>query len=404
MGARIAIAGAGIGGLATAALAHDAGHDVTLFERFDRPRPLGSGLVIQPVGLAVLDRIGAGAEARVLGQPIHRMLGHEAATGRAVLDVAYRVGDPGLAIHRASLFQALWGAVQAHGLPVVTSAEVIAAPQDGPGRRLTLADGRDFGPFDLVVDASGAGSALSPLRARALPYGAVWGTVPWPTGATLPPDELRQRYRRADRMIGVLPIGRMPGQTQPLAAIFWSLPAARIGHWQATAPDAWKAGATALWPEMAPFLDTITAAADMIPARYGHGTLSRPFGPAIAFIGDAAHRASPQLGQGANMALLDALALVTALARPLDEALPQYAAMRRWHVRLYQATSALFTPMYQSESRLLPLVRDLALAPTARLWPVRRLLTRLVSGDLIPPLAGQAAPATLLPLESRRDP
>jgi len=297
MGARIAIAGAGIGGLATAALAHDAGHQVTLFERFDTPRPLGSGLVIQPVGLAVLDRIGAGAEARALGQPIARMLGHEAATGRAVLDVAYRAGDPGLAIHRASLFHALWGAVQTRGLPVITSAEVAAAPLDGPGRRLVLADGRDFGPFDLVVDASGAGSALSPLRARALSYGAVWGTVPWPDGATLPTNELRQRYRRADRMVGVLPIGRMPGQTRPLAAIFWSLPAARIGDWQTTATGAWKAEATALWPDMAPFLDAITGAADMIPARYSHGTLSRPHGRAIAYIGDAAHRASPQLGR-----------------------------------------------------------------------------------------------------------
>lgn len=104
------------------------------------------------------------------------------------------------------------------------------------------------------------------------------------------------------------------------------------------------------------------------------------------------------------MALLDALALATALARPLDEALPHYAAMRRWHVRLYQATSALFTPMYQSESRLLPLLRDLILAPAAHLPPVRRLLTRLVSGDMIPPLAGQAVPATLVPLESRRVP
>jgi 2-polyprenyl-6-methoxyphenol hydroxylase-like FAD-dependent oxidoreductase len=65
----------------------------------------------------------------------------------------------------------------------------------------------------------------------------------------------------------------------------------------------------------------------------------------LAFIGDAAHRASPQLGQGANMALFDALALARALHQnPLDDALPRYAQTRRWHVRLYQTLSAVFTP------------------------------------------------------------
>ena len=53
----------------------------------------------------------------------------------------------------------------------------------------TLAGDRTgrHGPFDLVVDAAGAGSALSPLQARPLPYGAVWATVPWPKAQTSTP-------------------------------------------------------------------------------------------------------------------------------------------------------------------------------------------------------------------------
>ena len=49
----IAIAGCGPCGLAAALLLHRAGHEVTLFERFDTPRPIGSGLMIQPTGMAV---------------------------------------------------------------------------------------------------------------------------------------------------------------------------------------------------------------------------------------------------------------------------------------------------------------------------------------------------------------
>ena len=387
---RIAIAGAGIGGLAAAALLADGGHDVALFDQFAAPQPLGSGLVIQPVGQAVLDVIGAGATARANGAALHRMAGHAATTGRPVLDVRYaRAGQEraGLAIHRASLFAALWDGVQARGVPLFASSRIV-------GRRdgcLLTAQGPTM-PFDLIVDALGHRSPLSPLVARPLPFGAIWGTVDWPV-TDLPGDELRQCYRAADRMLGVLPIGTMPGGDRPQAAIFWSLPADGHPAWLARGLAAWTAEATALWPAFAPFAAQITDPAQMTLARYSHGTLRRPYGTGIVHIGDAAHRASPQLGQGANMALLDALALARALAqsaRPgmVADALGQYARARRWHVRLYQAFSRAFTPQYQSDSHLLPVLRDRLLFPLSQTPPLPGMLSDLVAGSLIPPLAG----------------
>jgi 2-polyprenyl-6-methoxyphenol hydroxylase-like FAD-dependent oxidoreductase len=141
---------------------------------------------------------------------------------------------------------------------------------------------------------------------------------------------------------------------------------------------------------MAAFLAGITRTDQMTVARYAHGTMARPFSQALVHIGDAAHRASPQLGQGANMALLDAYALTQALQG--DDPLAAYTRMRRWHVRVYQGMSWAFTPMYQSHSRVLPAVRNHVLAPVAE-WPVvRGVLTRLVSGDMIPPVAGVRFP------------
>lgn len=389
---RIGIAGAGIGGLAAAALLARAGQDVTVFDRFATPAPVGSGLVVQPVGQAVLDLCGAGEAARALGMRIGRMMGVEVAAGRTVLDVAYDrrgKGRFGLALHRAALFEVLLQAALSAGAQVRTGAAVQGAVKG----HLRLAGGRQEGPFDLIVDACGAGSVLSPLRARPLGYGAVWGTVPWPDGTTLRPDRLEQRYMAARQMAGVLPLGRMPASDVPLAAVFWSLPVAALDGWATTDIPAWKAQVTDLWPDMAPFLATIHRPQDMTPARYSHGTLARPWSPGLVHIGDAAHRASPQLGQGANMALLDALALATALRRETgDAALALYARMRRWHVRLYQGMSAAFTPQYQSDSRILPLLRDRLLMPVSRIPPVPAILTRLVGGDLIPPLAGTAFP------------
>ena len=393
MGMDIAIAGAGIGGLAAGVMLAQAGHAVRIYDRFDAPRPVGSGLVIQPVGLAVLDRLGAGDAVRATGAVIERMLGIEAVTGARVLDVRYRYrwrGTAGLAIHRASLFAALWQVAIAAGVTVTPSATVTEAPLRGTRRAILLQNGQLDGPFDLVIDASGATSPLSALRGRPLPYGAIWGTVPWPADTPLPQDQLTQRYRRANRMAGVLPIGTPPGMA-PSAAVFWSLPVRDFDRWQATPINHWKAEATTLWPDIAAFLTAITSHAQMTPARYSHGTLRTPCAPALAFIGDAAHRASPQLGQGANMALLDAFALNWALTREHgDAALALYARSRRWHVRLYQMMSAAFTPQYQSDSQLLPRLRDHILAPLSALPPTQAILSRLVSGNLIPPVAGHS--------------
>jgi 2-polyprenyl-6-methoxyphenol hydroxylase-like FAD-dependent oxidoreductase len=389
MSYQIAITGAGMGGLAAAALLARDGHTVTLVERFHTPRPLGSGLVVQPVGLAVLDALGAGDMARSLGAPVTRMLGH---SGRRIaLDVAYRPGHPGLALHRASLFHSLWQAARAQGITPLTGHTATGIHQTPDGIHL-VTDQATLGPFDLIVDAAGASSPLSPLQARPLPFGAVWAHVPWPAETDLPRTELRQRYRAARRMAGILPIGRLPDDPTPRAAVFWSLSAAELDQWpQRDLPD-WKAEVAGFWPAMSPFLTAITDKAQLTPARYSHGTLRQSQSARLIHIGDAAHRASPQLGQGANMALLDAYALAQALRLPLDEALPRYHRSRRWHLGLYQTLSAAFTPQYQSHNRVLPALRDHLLSPLSRLWPLPGILSSLVSGDLVPPIAGTRFP------------
>ena len=378
----IAVAGCGIAGLATALLLHRDGHRVILFERFDAPRPIGSGLMIQPTGLAVLDRLGLASAIIGSGARIDRLFGQAGASGRTVLDVRYAAlgaAQFGVGIHRASLFDALHDRVVAAGI-AVEAARTIAAADDG---RLTFADGTSAGPFDLIVDALGARSALTHEPGRALSYGALWTSVPWTEG--FDPHALQQRYRAASVMAGVLPIGR--GR----AAFFWSLRADRRDAWHAAGMDAWKADVTALWPATAPLLDHVADPDQLTFAHYAHRTLARPGGRRLIHIGDAWHATSPQLGQGANMALLDAWALAMALRETPDvaHAIERTIALRRRHVRLYQAMSALFTPVYQSDSRALPALRDWLVGPLSKIWPATRIQAAMVSGlvgNPLPPL------------------
>ena len=70
-------------------------------------------------------------------------------------------------------------------------------------------------------------------------------------------------------------------------------------------------------------------------------------------------------------------------------------------VRLFQLASALFTPFYQSDGRVLPLLRDHVLVPLTRMSPFDRFVARLVSGMTVPPLSGEAFEALPLPVRSR---
>lgn len=383
---KIGIAGCGIGGLAAAVLLVRQGHQVTIFDQFDTPSPVGSGLVIQPVGQAVLNALGVLEPASKLGARINRLVGTEAGSGQKVLDVTYGKEQEnrfGLALHRASLFGILYDAARGEGIEIVPSAKVTWTELRRKEQTLHLTGGRTAGPFDLIIDASGIGSLLSPLQARKLPFGALWGTV---NSDQPDQDMLVQYYNRASEMIGALPVGYLPGGSRHQTGVFWSLSAAAHAKWLTQPISQWRATATAIWPEFAQYAEQIGSHDDLSMAWYYHGNLKNPTADRLVFIGDAAHRASPQLGQGANMALLDAWYLADALRRfGVDAALEDYARNRRWHLRFYQMMSAVFTPMYQSDSLVLPFLRNYILAPASRVPPLPWVLRKLVCGELAYP-------------------
>ena len=385
----IAVAGCGPAGLAAAlALSRD-GHRVALFERFDTPRPLGSGLMLQPTGLAVLAQLGLAERMQAHGARIERIHG-VTPSGRPVLDVRYAAlpGAFGLGVHRAALFATLFEAVQGERIGIETGRTLVDAPLASAGRRrLAFADGTQTGPFDLVVDALGAASPLAPPTGVDLAYGALWASLDWPPSG-FDSAALAQRYVGAHTMCGVMPIGRIAPGGPPQAAFFWSLRRDRLDAWRQEGLAAWKAKVAALWPQTQPLLDEIAEPDRLTFARYRHRTLSAPTAPGVIHIGDAWRSTSPQLGQGVNMALLDAYALALALREAPDvaAALARAVRLRRAHVALYQAMSRLFTPVYQSDSVLLPWLRDEIAGPVSRTWPVTKLLAAMVCGLVGSPL------------------
>jgi 2-polyprenyl-6-methoxyphenol hydroxylase-like FAD-dependent oxidoreductase len=388
-GHNIAIAGCGPGGLTAALFLHRLGHKVTLYERFEEPQPVGSGLLVQPSGLAVLGELGLDGAIRSQGARIDFLKGTSILSGKRALDMRYSAlkGDQcAFGVHRSLLFGTLYEAVRAEGIAIETG-HIVTHAEDG---RFLFAGGASSPRFDCLVDALGARTPLTPPCGGDLAYGALWATLDWPEAGGFPADALDQRYRRAREMAGVMPIGTNPTSGKLGAAFFWSVRADRVEALHAAGTEAWKAEVIALWPETEKLVAQIADARDMVFAHYAHRTVSRPVdaNQRLAHLGDAWHSTSPQLGQGANMALLDAAGLGAAFERHADiaDALAHYAWLRASHIQLYQAMSRFFTPLYQSDDGFRPFVRDQLVHYFAGLWPARNLVAAIVSGNLGWPL------------------
>lgn len=387
----IAIAGAGIGGLALGALLGREGHRVRIFDQFEKPEPIGSGLMLQQTGLAVLQKLGLRTEIDTLGTRIERLWGLTTPSLRPVLDVRYtkwREDVYGLGVQRGLVFEVLYKAAQEAGVELSLGSPVADMEPDAPA--LVLETGERITGLDLAVYAHGARSSLTPsARGVDLPYGALWATLPWPENGPFDATALEQRYFKASQMTGVMPSGRLAADAPETLTYFWSIRGDQEAAWRDRPLEDWKADAIDLWPETELLMPDFKHHEDLTFARYRHHTSRQPIaGRGFARIGDAWHAASPQLGQGANMALLDAWALAQAIETTSDisEALPAYLSLRRGHVRLYQIMTWLFTPVYQGDSRILPWLRDWLAAPLSKIWPAPPLLAAMVSGAIGAPL------------------
>ncbi len=125
----------------------------------------------------------------------------------------------------------------------------------------------------------------------------------------------------------------------------------------------------ALWPQASARFAHLHDAGQLARAVYRDAVMTRWHCGRMVLAGDAAHAMCPQLGQGVNMALLDALALRDAVRAHGGggAALQAYQAQRRAHVAVYQRWSRWLTPLFQSDRDAWAKARDVLLGPMGRL-------------------------------------
>lgn len=158
---RIAVVGAGIGGLSAAVGLQRAGAEVTVFERAPEVRAGGSGLSIFANGLAALETLGlreafdAVTDASVEGFAA----GQRRADGRWIVQVPDEAVGALRIVDRADLHRILLEAL-APGT-VRTDAEVASAASDGTLTFTPVSSHRDASArFDLIIGADGLHSRI----------------------------------------------------------------------------------------------------------------------------------------------------------------------------------------------------------------------------------------------------
>lgn len=404
----IGIIGGGTAGAAAALFLARQGHRVTVYERVPDPKPVGAGITLQPTGQHVLHRLGLLAPVVARGARIDRLL-CETPAGRPIVSLAYRTfgeGWFGLGLHRGVLFAALHAAVEASpditlrtGVEIVDlerSADFARAPvRRGGGRWLVGRHGDLHGPHDLVVVADGARSQLrddtsTAKRVEPYPWGALWFVA----HDTRSPSDPRASllYQVCDgtqRFLGLLPTGRGPGDdaTERLVSLFWSLRADAVAAFRTRGLAAFKDELRKMAPgaggALEGVLDQLVDIEQLLFAAYHDVVMHRWATRDVVYLGDAAHATSPQLGQGANLALWDAMVLADAIAEEphdLAVALDRYSRRRADHLGFYQLATRWLTPLFQSDHTWLGPLRDLGMPLACRVPFAESVMTRSMLG------------------------
>jgi salicylate hydroxylase len=336
---RVIIAGGGTGGLATAIALRQVGIEPLVLEQARAFTAIGAGLGLYANAMKALTYLGADDYWRQTAARIdvaeQRGLSDDGVITASSLEPrAAKYGEPYYCGHRADLMASLLAALPSQY--VRTGSRVVAFEETPDDVRVELAGGEEV-RGDLLVGADGLRSATRQLlmgeREARFTDVVVWRGL-------IPRDKMPERYDakivswygpRRHVLLYPLRHGRHPDSVYSLSAF---VPATEVHResWTASGDLAdLRASLADACPPLRELLDLMNEA--LITGIYFRDPLDSWGSDRVVLLGDAAHPAPPSAGQGAGMALEDAVMLAACLRRAgagnEQAALREYVHRRR---------------------------------------------------------------------------
>lgn len=363
---KVAIVGAGIGGLTLAVALQQKGIPVEVFEAAPAFKRVGAGIVIALNALQIFDRLGIAKAVQEGGMPIEQqMLTNAALKPLAVGDNQAFHQHYGLhftAIHRANLHEILLH--QLNEVPVHLGKQLKGVEEVATGVELSFADGSTT-HCDVLVGADGIHSMV---RQQLFPSikERLAGQVCWRGIAKyrLSEAELamgREAWGKRSRF-GIFPISK--------EEVYWFACANDVDRtWEQAPKEEWQA----LFDEFNPLVKELLAATPasiIITAPLSDlELLPQWYQGRIVLMGDAAHATTPNMGQGANQAVESAWVLAEALQKAqqgqeLQAAFAWYQTLRQKKAQQIIKNSWNVGRLAQVEQPILRWLRNLLLRIT----------------------------------------
>ncbi|MCK1336669.1 FAD-dependent monooxygenase [Bradyrhizobium sp. 38] len=322
---RVAICGAGLGGLSAAVGLKALGFDVAVFERSPVLRATGAGLMLWPNGVRALYGLGLKEQIDAISVKIERYYNYDAMGDllfeKDTSDWPAKYSASAIGVHRWALSSML---ADSCGTDLIRFGHEVASVESGSDRAVCHFSNGSSYEADFIIAADGIFSAVrqklvggvrfQPNEHHAYRWRAIFNLE------QLDIDPAAQTgFYAPGGWIAFLPIG------SGKAYWFGSVSGAKNPDEFLDYFSSWTNTPISRAFSFTPKDAIIQSSLDVpegLPEKWTHGR--------ITLLGDAAHPPVPDLAQGAGQALIDSRVLrdVFAETRDVDEALATYEHKR----------------------------------------------------------------------------